>query len=249
MRSCDTSPRYSASVAEERLDPLLEVLPLPRLAHLAGHEDAHAHLAGHLDGPMGALVVGHPTEEQEERAALVAGPVSDGELARLDAVVDDPGDGDLGGRPALGVGDGDDGDTIGDGPIEVGQFGVERAVDSRGHRQIGVALGVEGSHEGVIVHDVVSPDGLVGMDHMTDLGDDHADPSTFGLLEHPLSRHGAGRVAGGEEQHVMAGVLEATGQLVDDDLDAAVEERRDRRPRRGDQCDPHTPIQSSRTDG
>ena len=245
--------RYLAQIlgvrAEERLDTLLEILLLARLAHLAGHEDPHAYLAGHLDGPMGALVVGHPAEEQEERATLVAGPVSDRELTRLDAMVDDPSDRDLRGRTALGVGDGDDGDTIGDGPIEVGQFRVERAVDSGGHGQIGVALGVEGAHEGVIVHDVVTPDGFVGVEDMTDLGDDHADPPTFGLLEHPLSRYGAGRVAGGEEQHVVAGVLEAAGQLVHDDLDAAVEERRDGRPWRGDQCDPHTPIQSSRTDG
>ncbi len=45
---------------------------------------------------MAALVVGHPAEEQDIGPVVVASPVTDGELAGLHPVVDDPGHGDLG---------------------------------------------------------------------------------------------------------------------------------------------------------
>ncbi len=69
------------------------------------------------------------------RALLVTGSVSHREVRGVDAVVDDPGDGDVRGRPPLGVGDGHDGDPVGVGPVEVGELLVERSVDGGGHRQ------------------------------------------------------------------------------------------------------------------
>ena len=95
--------------AEQGLHLLGEVLHLPRLAHLGGHQDPHAGPPGDLDGPVAALVVGHPAEEQDVGAFGVAPAVAHGELGGLHAVVDDPRHRDLGCRPVLGVGDGDQG--------------------------------------------------------------------------------------------------------------------------------------------
>ena len=64
-------------------------------------------LAGDLDGPVAALVGGHPAEEQDVGAVVVTGAVAHREVRGVDAVVDDPGDRDLRRRPVLGVGDGD----------------------------------------------------------------------------------------------------------------------------------------------
>jgi len=73
-------------------------------------------------------------------------------------VVDHPGDGDVDGRPPLGVGDGHDRDPVGVGPVEVAELLVEGAVDRRRHGQVGEALGVEGPHHGVVVDDVAVGD-------------------------------------------------------------------------------------------
>ena len=129
--------------------------------------------------------------------------------------MDDPGDGDVRGRPPLGVRDGHDGDAFGVGPVDVGQFLVERSVDGGGHRQAGVPLGIERTHHAVVVHDVAVLDRLVGVHDVADLRDDHPDPGTFGRRKDPLAGDRAGRIAGGEEEHLVAGILQAAGQLVD----------------------------------
>ena len=83
---------------------------------------------------------------------------------------------------------------------------------------------------------------LVGVDHVAELGHGHADALALGLGQHPLAGDRAGRVAGGVEQDVVTGVLQAPGQLVDHQLDAAVEHGGDGSPRWGDQSDPHGQI-------
>ncbi len=115
------------------------------------------------------------------------------------------------GRPPLGVGDGHDRDPVGVGPVEVAELLVEGAVDGGGNGQVGEALGVEGAHHGVVVDDVAVGDGLVGVDDVADLGDDHADPQALGRREHPLGGNRTAGVAGGEEEHVVAGLSAALG--------------------------------------
>ena len=132
--------------------------------------------------------------------------------------------------------------------VDVGQLLIERAVDGRGHRQVGIALGVERSHERVIVDHVVVTHRFVGVEDVADLRDGHADPLALGFRQDPFARHGAGGIAGGEEENLVPGVLQPSGQLVDDQLDPSVEARRDGSPWGGDQSDPHTPIQPSATD-
>ena len=94
----------------------------------------------------------------------------------------------------------------------------------------------------MVVDDVAVADGLVGVDDVAELGHGHADPLALGRGQDPLPGHRAGRVAGGEEQDLVAGVLQAAGQLVDDELDPAVEHGGDGRPGWGDQSDPHGQI-------
>ena len=62
-------------------------------------------------------------------------------------------------------------------------------------------------------------------------------PSAAGRTHSQGNR--AGRIAGGEEQYLVAGVLEPAGQLVDDQLDPAVQQRRDGSPRWGDHSNAH----------
>ena len=61
----------------------------------------------------------------------------------------------------------------------------------------------------------------------------------FGGGEDPLAGDRARRIAGGEQEHLVACVLKPTGQLVDHQLDTAVEEWGDGGPRWGDHSDPH----------
>ena len=114
---------------------------------------------------------GHPPEEQDIGPVLVAAAVAHREVGGVDAVVDDPGDGDVRGGPPLGVGDGHDGHPVGVGPVDVGELLVERSVDGGGHRQTGVVLGVERAHHRVVVDHVAVADRLVGVDDVPDLGD------------------------------------------------------------------------------
>ena len=65
---------------------------------------------------------------------------------------------------------------------------------------------------------------LVGVDHVAELGHGHADALALGLGQDPLAGHRAGRVAGRVEQDLVPGLLQASGQLVDDQLDPAVED-------------------------
>ena len=238
-------PEVDGVGTEEGLDLLGEVLHLERLAHLGRHQHPDAGGPGHLDGAVGALVVGHPAEEHHVRALLVAGAVAHRELGRLDPVVDDPGDGDLRGVASLGVGDGDDRDPLGHGAVEVRELLVEGSVDGGGDREVGVVLGVERSDHRVVVHHVALADRLVGVDDVADLRHRHPDPLALGVGEHPLAGHRTGGVAGGVEEDIVAGVLEAAGQLVDDQLDPPVEGRRNGCPGRGDQSDAHGEIQAS----
>ena len=153
-------------------------------------------LAGDLRWP-GGLPCRRPSDRGRRRRDRRRRPLPSptGKWRRVDAVVDDPGDGDVGGGPALGVGDGDDRHPVGVGPVEVGELLVERAVDGGGHRQAGVVLGVERAHHGVVVDHVAVADRLVGVDDVADLGHGHADAGALGLGQHPLARHRAGRVA------------------------------------------------------
>jgi len=57
------------------------------------------------------------------------------------------------------------------------------------------------------------------MEDVAELGHGHADPLAFGERQHPLPGNRTGGVTGGVEQHLVAGVLQAAGQLVDDELD------------------------------
>ena len=219
-------------------DVHVEVLVLPRLAHLGGHEQADAGLVGRLHRPVGALARRHPPEEEE--VVAVARPHR--EVLGIEAVVDDPGDGDLGHVAALGVGDGDDRCALADAPVEVDELLVERSVHGGDDLQALEALGVERSHHGVVVDDVVVLDGVVGGHDVAQFGDGGAETDALGLGEGPRLRHRAGRVARGVQQDVVAGPGEAAGQQVDDELDATVESRRYRRPRRRDQGYAHEMI-------
>jgi len=144
------------------------------------------------------------------------------------------------------VGDGHDRYPVGVDPVDVRELVVERTVDGGGHGESGVVLGVEGAHHGVVVDHVTVPDGLVGVDDMPDLRHRTADPGALGRGEHPLARNRTGRVAGGEEQDIVPGILQAPGQLVHDELDPPVEQGRDGSPGWGDDSDPHGEIQASR---
>ena len=70
---------------------------------------------------MGALARRHAPEEEE--VVAVAG--ADREVEGVEAVVDHPGDRDLGHVAALGVGDGDDRRALPDPPVQVDQLLVE----------------------------------------------------------------------------------------------------------------------------
>ena len=164
-----------------------------------------------LDGAVRPLVRGHPTEEQHVGAVLVATAVADREVRGVDSVVDDPGDGDVGSRPPLRVGDGHDRDPIGVGPVDVGQLLVEGPVDGGGHGKTGIVLRVERAHDGVVVDHVTVTDRLIGVDDVPELGHGAADPGALGRRQHPLAGYRAGRVARGEEEYVVAGVLQTRG--------------------------------------
>ena len=113
----------------------------------------------------------------------------------------------------------------------------------------GIPLGVERPHQGVVVDHVAVTHRLVGVDDVADLGDGHADPGAFGRRKDPLQGDRAGRIAGGEQEDLVAGVLQPSGQLVDDQLDPAVQQGRDGGPGWGDHSDAHGKIQSSRRGG
>ena len=134
---------------------------------------------------MGTLRWGHSAEEEE--VAAVAG--TDGEGVRVDPVMDDPGDREVGRVAALRVGDRDDGDPGGDALVDVGELVVERAMDRRHDRQVRVPLGVDRSEHGVVVDDVEALGGVVGGHHVAQLGDGDPDAKSFGLVEDPLGRY------------------------------------------------------------
>ncbi len=158
-------------------------------------------------------------------------------------MVDDPGDGHLGGMTALGVGDGDDRYPVGDPPVQVGQLVVERAVDGGHDLEVLVALGVEGAHHGVVMDDVEVRHRVVGIHDVAHLRDAHANSVSFSLFQRPSGPDRRRRIAGGIQEYVVAGGLVATGQLVDDQLDAAVQLRRDRGPRGSDDSNAHYAIE------
>ena len=110
--------------------------------------------------------------------------------------------------------------------------------------QVGIALRVERAHQGVVVHDVEPLHFVVSRDDMAELDGGGADAAALGVVEHVLPGHFAGRLAGGEQEHLVPGVLEAPGQPVDDQLDAAVQRRWNRCPRGRDDGDAHAPIES-----
>jgi hypothetical protein len=120
-------------------------------------------------------------------------------VGSVHTVVDDPGDGNLRRRPPLGMGDGHDRHPVGVDPVEIAELLVERAVDGRSHGQAWVVLGVEGTHDRVVVDHVAVPNGLVGVDDVADLGDHHTYPGPFGLGEDPLTGNRASRVTGGKK--------------------------------------------------
>lgn len=101
-------------IAEVGADALGEVAVLGRLAHLGGDEETQARPVGNGDGVMGALLGGHPAEEQE----VVAATLANGEGVGVDAVVDHRRDGQLGSLGSLGVRDGDGGDPRRDRPVD-----------------------------------------------------------------------------------------------------------------------------------
>jgi hypothetical protein len=70
--------------------------------------------------------------------------------------------------------------------------------------------------------DITVPDRLVGVDHVADLRYRHADPVALGAGQDPPTRDRTGGVAGGEQEYIVTGILETTGQLVDDQLDPSV---------------------------
>jgi len=178
----------------------------------------------------------HAPEEQ----AVVA-TVAHGEGAGVDTMVDHPGDRHLGRGPALGLGDPDEGHPVGHPAVDVDELFVEGSVDGGDHGQVGVALGVDRAEHGVVVDDVDVglSDGVVGGHDVAQLGDGEAHPVALGLLQEPAKRHRAGRVTGGVEQDLVAGLMQATGQAVDRLFDPAVAVRWDRAPRGGDNGDSH----------
>ncbi len=187
----------------------------------------------------------HPAEEEAEVASVVPPTVTEGERGGVEAVMDHAGDGDVGRGPVLGVGDADDGHAGCEHPVEVGELVVEGPVD-RGHdRKVGVALGVEGTHDGVVMDDVELRDRLIGVHDVAQLGHGHADAHPLGVLQGPRPRHRAGRIPGGEQHQVLARGHQAPGHLVHHELDPPVQRRGDRRPWGGDQRDPHGPDSST----
>jgi hypothetical protein len=225
-------------VAQERLDLSLEVRGLPRLAHLAGEKDGNARLPGGDDGPVGALLGHHATEEH----AVVALAGADREVIDVDSVVDDAGDGQAGIGLELDVGDGDERDPVRDAPVEVDQLDVERSVDGGHDRDVRQRGRVGRADHRVVVDEVTVAHSLVGGEDVTELGHGEADPVPLRLLQQPLGRDGAGRVARGEQQDLVAGGHQAAAQAVDGLFDPAIEVGRDGGPRGGDDANLHFGI-------
>ena len=89
---------------EERGNLLVEVRPLPRLAHLRRQQDPHTGLAGHLDGAVCAFVRCHPAQEETELPVVVAGTVTEGEGGLRRARGGSPGRSGCRARPDAGRG-------------------------------------------------------------------------------------------------------------------------------------------------
>ncbi len=194
---------------------------------------------------MGALVGGHPAEEEAVLALRVSRPVAEGERAGIDAVVDHGGDRNVGGVPALGLGDGDDRHLAVQRQVQRSEVFLQRAVDGGedGAPRYGAAAGEGRSRQRVVVHHVAVHEGVVCRDGVAELGHREADPAALGVLEDPAALDRAGGVARGEQDHVVTGLGEPPGQPVHHELDAPVEGRWHGGPGRGDEADAHCPIQ------
>ena len=213
----------------------LVVGDLGRLPHLGRHDEGDVGLEGGLHGPVGSLVRCHAPQEEDVAAVAPAHR----ELAGLDAVVDDPGDGNLWCHPTLVVGDGDDPGPAGGVLIDVDELVGELAVDGRHHGRIGVAGRVDGSGHGVVMDHVEVAGVVEGPDHVAQLGHGRPDAVVLGLGDLPAPLDRAGRVAGRVEHDVVAGGGVTPGQEVDHQLDSAVETGGNRGPGRRDHGDAH----------
>ncbi len=91
------------------------------------------------------------------------------------------------------------------------------------------------------MHDVGTEVGhrLVGGEHVTQLAGAPADAETQALGEERCARNRTGAVARCEQQHIVAGVLQPTGQGVEHGFRAAVCRGWDRDPGGSDDADPH----------
>ena len=116
-------------VAQQRLDPVGEELPLGGLADLGGDEQPPADRPHGPGGVVDAFVGHDPPEEQEVGPAVVAGAVAQRVGVEVEAVVDDGGDGEVrAGAPGLVAADGDHRDLRREHPVQVDEVAVERPV-------------------------------------------------------------------------------------------------------------------------
>jgi hypothetical protein len=173
---------------------------------------------------------------------VAAGAGAHRETVEVDAVVDDRGDRNVTGGGGLRAGDGDDRHAAGDCPVDVGALGIERPVIGRDHLQAWEPLGVHRAHHRVVVHNVMALHRLVRVQHVPQLPRSHTQVPTRRAGVHRRPRYWTRRVAGGEQQHLMADGGETTGQPVHHRLGAAIARRWHRQPGRGDQRDPHTGV-------
>ena len=151
-------------------------------------------------------------------------------------------DGEAAGEGPLRVRDGDDRGVPADGAVDGAQLGVEKVVDRRHHRPVGVRRPDERAGDRVVVHHVAVAERVVGGEDLGHLGHRlvHQEGVGPGAREPPV--HGTRRVTGGEERDLVTRLPEAPGQAVDDRLGASVRARGDRQPRRSDQPDAHVPA-------
>jgi hypothetical protein len=223
-------------VAEHRPHPLLEVALLERLPHLGGDVQRPSRGASDADRPVHPLVGVHPPEERQ----VAAGAGADREAVHVDAVVDDRRHRDLGRHVALMLGDGDDGDVLTDGAVELGELGREHTVCRRDDRRRDVVGDrPQRAEQRVVVDHVTSRQLGVRRLHVSELVHQQAGRAE-GLRVDPVSLDGAGRIPGGEQAHLVTLGLQPAGEMVDHELGPAVVRRGHGYPRWCDQPDAET---------
>ena len=116
----------------------------------------------------------------------------------------------------------DDGDAIGDNPVGVDEIALERAVVRRDDGNAREPFRVQRPDQRVIVHDVDLARQLVGVHDVSYLLGRATRADADRALEDPGALDCAGALAGGVEQHLVAGCSQSPGETVKDGLGSTV---------------------------